>query len=427
MTRFFANSILMLSFLAVSIDSLVGQEVMTAEAVMQKAGTQLQQKWLSASVYERVRMAEEIGEKGAREFAKTKGYLTLYDGMESKIPQGPDQVYRTKAGKVIVYEAKGGTSSLSHAYGHPQGSSEWAVESAKRVLRSPKIGPAERAAAEEIIEAAAKKMLEVHVIRTSHVLGEPVAAVLESVATTTDDAAALAQTALTKIASSASHAVDDVARPAENVLDDAAKLAAKRAAWLKIGSRSLVVVGVVIDASFRTVESWHTECQYEEGKITGQQRKEAHARNAAGMAGGLAGGWVLGQYGAVQGAALGTAIWPGPGTVVCGVIGGVTGGVVGYIGGDKAAGTVASWTMGAIHATGTTIAGVACAIGNGTCVAAGAVKDGVCVVAVAVKDGVCVAASAVKVGACAVGNGTCAASRSVAGCVKRTWNWAWGY
>ena len=151
----------------------------------------------------------------------------------------------------------------------------------------------------------------------------------------------LARTALAKVASGASHAVDDVARATENVVDDAAKLAVKKAAWLKI----------------------------------------------------------------------------------CGV----TGGVVGYIGGDKAAGTIASWTMNAIHATGTTITGVACAIGNGTCVAASAVKDGVCVAAVAVKDGVCVAASAVKVGACAVGNGTCAASRSVARCVKRTWNWAWGY
>ena len=289
------------------------------------------------------------------------------------------------------------------------------------------MGAVEKAAAEEILKAAAKKMLDVHVVRTSHVLGEPAAAVLESVATTTDDAARLAQTALTKVASGASHAVDEVARPMENVIDDAAKLAAKKAAWLKICSRGLVVVGVVIDAGFRSADSWHTECQYEDGKITVQQREEAHAKNAAGMAGGLTAGWVLGEYGAVQGAALGTAIWPGPGTVVCGVIGGVTGGVFGYVGGDKAAGTIASWTMGAIHATGTTVTGVACAIGKGTCVAASAVKDGVCVAAVAVKDGVCVAASAVKVGACAIGNGTCAASSSVAGCVKHAWNRAWVY
>ncbi len=179
----------------------VGQS--TARMAVEKAaaGTVRQQQWLAATPNERVRLAEAIGDDGARAMAKAKGYDLIYDGSSRTMPQGPDQVYRGKDGRVIVYEAKGGSGQLGHAYGYPQGSTEWAVESAKRVLRSAKASEAEQRAAKEILEAAAKGKIDVHVIRTSHVLGEPTAAVLEQSMRCSDDSTRLAQAALTDIAS----------------------------------------------------------------------------------------------------------------------------------------------------------------------------------------------------------------------------------
>ena len=135
--------------------------------------------------------------------AVSKGYETVFDGRGKRLLQGPDQVYKASDGRLIVYEAKGGSSQLGHAYGYPQGSSEWAVESAKRVLRSPKAGLEERAAAREILEAAARGKLAIHVVRTNHVLGEPTTTVLEQSSEITRNASRLARSALTGDAKSA--------------------------------------------------------------------------------------------------------------------------------------------------------------------------------------------------------------------------------
>lgn len=67
-----------------------------------QVGTLRQQEWLKATPEQRVRIAEEIGEQGARKFAQAKGWQPILDGTEKSIPQGLDQVYRGADGTVHV-------------------------------------------------------------------------------------------------------------------------------------------------------------------------------------------------------------------------------------------------------------------------------------------------------------------------------------
>lgn len=138
-----------------------------------------QQLWLNATLGQRVRIAEQLGEEGAREFARAKGWRPIFDGRGRTIPQGLDQVYQGRLRRVHVVEAKGGMGQLGRAYGHPQGSAEWAVKAADRTIRSSKVSLAERKGAQAVLKAASRGYLRVHVVRTSHVLGEPRAVVLE--------------------------------------------------------------------------------------------------------------------------------------------------------------------------------------------------------------------------------------------------------
>jgi hypothetical protein len=266
------------------------------------------------------------------------------DGTKRGIPQGIDQVYRGSNGLIHAIEAKGGTSQLGHAYGHPQGSSEWAVESGKRVLRSPNATAAEKAGAEAVLQAAAKRKLCVHVIRTSHVLGEPTAAVLQQSVQTSGAASNLAKTAVDGMGKMVAESGDEIARAAKG-----------SGTITKTVTKGAVVVGVVVDAGFRVNEGIATERRFESGEISVQQREVAHAKNLAGMAGGWGGAVAGAKLGAVGGGAAGSCVAPGPGTAVGGVAGGVAGGIVGYVGGEAAAESAAEWTVNAVHATGTTI------------------------------------------------------------------------
>ncbi len=138
--------------------------------------------WLEATPEERINLAEQIGEHGARQYARSQGWEPIFDGQGRTVPQGPDMVYRDpRTGKVIVLEAKGGTSPLGQGYGHPQGTRSWAVAAAERILHHPNASPAEKAAAEAIIDAAQHSKLEVQVVRTEHVLGRPKPPVVEKV------------------------------------------------------------------------------------------------------------------------------------------------------------------------------------------------------------------------------------------------------
>jgi hypothetical protein len=344
--------------------------------------TARQQAWLEASPEQRVKLAEQLGEDGGRAFAQSKGWQPILDGTSKTIAQGPDQVYRSADGVIHVIEAKGGSGQLGRGYGHPQGSPEWAVESAKRMLRSSKTTAAEKAAAEAILRGAPEGKLEVHVVHTSHRLGEPVAAVLKQSIKCTNEASELAKAATddiarasAEIANDAARALDDAARVAAEgsgktlktvtnvaakesagALDDAALVAAKSGGkTLKTVAKAGLVVGVVVDGTVRVYESAETERKFSAGEITLQQREVAHAKNAAGMAGGWGGALAGAELGAYGGGAAGSLVAPGPGTAVGATLGGIAGGVAGYFGGEAAAEAAAEWTVNRVHAAGTSI------------------------------------------------------------------------
>jgi hypothetical protein len=134
---------------------------------------------LNASTEERRLLAEKLGENGAMRWARQQGWRPLLESGKRTVPQGPDMVYQAGDGIVHVIEAKGGSGQLGHAYGHPQGSPEWAVKSAERILKSQAASATEKQAAQAVIEAARDGRLQVHLVRTSHVLGEPTGMALE--------------------------------------------------------------------------------------------------------------------------------------------------------------------------------------------------------------------------------------------------------
>ncbi|MCR4412046.1 MAG: hypothetical protein NUV77_06420 [Thermoguttaceae bacterium] len=324
-------------------------------------GTLRQQEWLKATPDQRVRIAEEIGERGARRFAEAKGWEPILDGTEKTIPQGFDQVYRGADGIVHVVEAKGGSSQLGHAYGYPQGSSEWAVEAAKRTLRSTKASAAEKTAAKAVLEAAAAGKLQVHVVHTGHVLGEPTAAVLKQTVGTTRAASKAAQSAVDDLMKAAAQSSDDAARTTLRLSRTATKPGATA---LKTAAKGAVVVGAAVDAGLRISDAADTERRYTAGQITEQEREIAHARNVAGMAGGWTGAAAGAKLGAFGGGVAGSWVAPGLGTAIGGAAGGVSGGIAGYFGGEAAAEAAAQWAVKKVHSAGTTIRGAAKAAWN---------------------------------------------------------------
>jgi len=308
-----------------------------------------QRTWLNANTSERIRIAEEIGEAGARRFAGAKGWTPLFDGSGRVLSQGPDQIYRASDGVLHVIEAKGGTSALGQAYGHPQGSSSWAVESARRVVQSNAASIIERKAAAEVIRAASEGRMQVHVVRTKHALGEPTVALLEQTLSTSDDAARAA----TRIAST--ELADDLLRSADDVAVAASKTGAK---VLKVVSRAAVPVAATIDVGLRGQEAVETEDSFAVGQITQQQRETAHVKNVAGLAGGWGGALAGAKIGSTGGGFAGAACG-GVGAPIGAVAGGVVGGVAGYVGGEATAEAVADWATDKVHRSGNTVSSAA--------------------------------------------------------------------
>jgi len=320
-------------------------------ATASAAGTPRQQAWLKASIDQRARLAEQLGDEGARAFANAKGWKPIFDGTRRAFAVGPDQAYQGAGGVVHVLEAKGGNSRLGNGYGHAQGTPEWAVESAKRVLRAAKVTPAERTAAEAILRAADKGRLEVHVIRTSHVLGEPRAAVLEQSLRSAKPVARIARAALKDLTKTSVQASDDVAR----AVTGGAEAVASGSTTLKTIGKAAVGIGVAVDGVLRVGDGIETERQFADGAISQEQREVAHAKNVAGMAGGWGGAVAGAKLGAAAGGTAGSMIAPGPGTAIGAAVGGTAGGVAGYIGGEAVAEATAEWVADEVHASGTTI------------------------------------------------------------------------
>lgn len=293
--------------------------------------TARQAQWLQASLDERVRLAERLGEQGAEAFAAKKGYDPLLRNGDKLLRQGFDQVYRAKDGSIVVIEAKGGTSAIGRAYGCEQGTPEWAVQAAKRVAESSKASVAEQHAARVVLEAARDGNLTVQVVRTRHVLGEPVAAVLESSLKAGQAESKVAATILKEMAvgAKAAQSAGQATKSAEAV----SKAAAGASKLAKIG-KTAGVVGIVVDGGLRVTSAVETEKMYRSGTISNRDRVAAHVKNAGGMAGGLSGAWAGAKGGAAAGSAVG-AFFFGVGAPIGAAIGGGIGTIAGYFTGER--------------------------------------------------------------------------------------------
>ena len=340
-----------------------------AEAAAPAADAALQRSaWLAATPAQRVNIAEAIGEAGARGWAANNGWTDAMNGAPKTYRQGFDQVYRSTDSLVQVVEAKGGTSALKFGYGHPQGSPEWAVEGAARVLRSPQAGAAEKAAARLALDAAAEGRLTVSVVRTPHVLGVPGAPAVESVARSTPEATTAAARLLAEAAerAAAARAATAASERAPIAAERAVAATAERTVAQTVGvvaTRTALLGGAVVDVGLRASDASDVERRFDAGEVTAQEREVAHARNAAGAAGGWAGAFYGGQAGAAAGTYAGaaaSAVFPPaapllvPAGAVVGTIGGAT---AGYVAGDAVAAEVGGAGASLFHRTGYTALG----------------------------------------------------------------------
>ena len=230
------------------------------------------------------------------------------------------------------------------------------MESAKRVLRSGKATESEKAAAAEILRGAVEGKLEVHVVRTSHVLGEPTVAVLEQTTKATGDTAKLAFGTLDDLSRTATRSGQATAGTCARSAAGGARVASAFADGTRNAGRlvsnvakTAVVVSVGVDVAMRVGDAVEVEHLYAEGEITQHERRVKHAENA----GGFIGGWTGAAAGAKGGAAVGTAIgalFGGIGAPVGTVIGGLGGGIGGYFAGAWAGSTAAESAMNASYA-----------------------------------------------------------------------------
>lgn len=323
-----------------------------AQLIERKSGrTTRQEEWLKATIEERSILAEKLGENGAMRVARSKGWSPILDVGQKTVPQGPDLVYQGTDGVVHVIEAKGGSSPVNRAYGHEQGTPEWAVKSAERIAVMEGASESEKRAAVEVLKAAQEGKLQVHVVRTKHVLGEPKKAVIEQTVKCTRQASELAKQALAGLAGAGDAAViaggqaaAQACKGTVGATESTATAAEAAGGALKgsgAGTKSLrslgkaaVGIGLVVDGGLRIKDAVETERAYETGKISRDTRNLSHAKNAAGMAAGWGGATGGAGLGAKGGAALGSLVCPGVGTVVGGVLGGITGGIGGYLGGE---------------------------------------------------------------------------------------------
>ena len=69
---------------------------MTGTAALKQSPTPRQTEWLSATIDQRVKIAEQIGEEGGCGIAAAKGYEPILDGTMKTLRQGPDWVGRSR-------------------------------------------------------------------------------------------------------------------------------------------------------------------------------------------------------------------------------------------------------------------------------------------------------------------------------------------
>ena len=305
-------------------------------------GPSYRNEWLTAvhdrKITAKQKIAEQIGEEGAKRFAAQKGWeQILVQGDKGRV-QGFDQVYRSADGILHVVEAKGGTSPLGHGYGYSQGTPEWAVEAAKKTLKNHMATEAEKRAARMVLEAAAEGKLNVHVVRTPHVQGKPGLTIVESMTKSTPKSIALAKGGQSAATSSIAAQSIQTTEKAAQAASQTAKASTGTVEGMlhgasKVVPRVAVPVAVVVEVGTRGYSSMETEKQYAAGTISQRQRVENHAGNVGGAVGGTAGAYGGACAGAAAGAAVGSVV-PIVGTAIGGIIGGIAGGAGGYFAGD---------------------------------------------------------------------------------------------
>ena len=132
-------------------------------------------RYRAASLGNRQKIAEIIGEEGVEQLASTRRLKRLLGPRGRSVSIGPDSIYQSRAsGKVLVLEAKGGSSAPRLTYGSVQGTNTNTIRSAKGVLVS-SAGMAEKLQAARVIKAAQNGDLQTEVVRTRHVWGTPLA------------------------------------------------------------------------------------------------------------------------------------------------------------------------------------------------------------------------------------------------------------
>jgi len=330
-------------------------------------------------------ISEELGEEGAERLCREKGWEPLLRKCDKaqNHPQGVDQVWRSPDGKLQVIEAKGIAKGDSfrlpeNRFGHKEGTPEWVIDTLDDTLRSNAASETEKRVARQVLEAAQKGEMNIHVICTKHVYGKPEMPGWVSMKPCTEEATRMAGRVMDRLAGSAPAWASEtrqeavIARSAAKSLSETAESMAQasrstantakaaaegtRAAAegveaatvaskaLKCSAKYAGAVGVGIDVGVRSYEAWQVEQQFQSGSISQNERVKAHVENGASLVGGM-GGATAGAYGgAAIGAAVGSIV-PGPGTAIGGFVGGVIGGIGGYFGGDKAAraGVNACW------------------------------------------------------------------------------------
>lgn len=116
----------------------------------------------------RQRIAEQIGDAGAREYARRMGFDPIYQGQPGQ-GRGFDQVYKSGR-QIVVVEAKGGSSKPKDYHGGlRQGTPEYTRAVAYDRLQSPR----ERPAALAVIKAHREGRLVIQMVSTEHVYGDP--------------------------------------------------------------------------------------------------------------------------------------------------------------------------------------------------------------------------------------------------------------
>lgn len=174
--------------------------------------------WNQMSRHRQNTWVEQLGEAGGRAYAESQGWSPLFLHSDGGIPQGFDQVYITENGSIVAIEVKGGVSRLqTPASGYMQGTIEYTLDAAVRLLRSPSANLRQIQAAREVLRSGVRGELQSVVVRTPHVNGQPTSVRIERVYSSNRQTRQMAQGLIDDLASGGIDVFDDIATSADEV------------------------------------------------------------------------------------------------------------------------------------------------------------------------------------------------------------------